>query len=198
MKQKTTEWGRMGAALILGVCVLLAGYMVPNMGTASPGSSQVGNPAANIEQIDWQTVDHSPAAAIAEAAAIASSPSENNQAGAAIPKPLEAVAPVASYRPANIDEPAAIRARVDAIEARLTKLETDALAASKPKPASVSPLPPSTIIYSEPVRIESTAIYSEPVVYRSSANTVCVGGVCRTTAAPVYNPPPRRTLFRRW
>ena len=189
------DWGRMAAALIVGACVLLAGSMVPNMGTASPGSSAAGNQVATI---DWQTVDHSPAAAIAQVDAITNSPGEPPPGGAAIPKPLEAVPPVASYRPANIDEPAAIRARVDAIEARLTKLETDALAAAKPKPASVSPLPPSTIIYSEPVRIESTAIYSEPVVYRSSANTVCVGGVCRTTAAPIYNAPPRRTLFRRW
>ena len=179
----------MAAALIVGACVLIAGAMVPNMGTASPQGSN--------GEIDWQTVDHSPAAAIDQVAAITNSPVETNQAGAATPPPLEAVQPVASYRPTSSDDGAAIRARVDAIEARLTRLESAAPKTAVAKPPSVSPLPSSTIIYSEPVRIESTALYAEPVVYRSAANTVCIGGVCRTTAAPQYAAP-RRTVFRRW
>lgn len=171
---------RLIAAAIVGAFVLMGAMIAADGGHAGTG-----------QPVPWVTVEPDPAPPPAKNNQAETPAAEIAEADPALMKSTEAPA---SYQP-NL--PAANAARLNAIEARLTKLETDVATiaprspSDTPKPAPAAPV--EIISYGPPIVSESV-VYSVPTYAGPVYSSNCANGVCRPAAAA----PMRRGLFRRW
>lgn len=165
---------RLIAAAILGVCVLFGAAIMAGNGVAKFGTGP-----------DWVTIE-------TPETPPPSGPRET------IPTPPMADSATAetfeSYQPNR--SAAAATATLNALAARVTKLETE-MATLSPRtspPPTHSYTPTVTTIYETPTITYSPPWPSAAPVSRFAGGT-CSGGVCRQSAvAPVV----RRTFFRRY